>query len=388
MKIVDVSGFYSEFGGGVRSYVHQKFEAAARHGHDLTIIAPGVAHRVESRDGGKIVWVASPPMPFDDNYRLFLGAREVERAIDAECPDVIEGSSTWRGGWIAARSQNSCVKSLVFHQDFVAAYAYTMLDRFLPRSVIDRVFSPYWSYVARLSSHFDITVAGGEWLAKRLSAFGVKNPLAVPLGVESGRFSPENRDVQLRRDLLSRCGISDDGILLLAVGRFHPEKRHEVIVDGFIHAKRKLPNLGLVIVGDGLTRKSVERAARRAGNVCLFGAVSDREEMARIYASADLLVHGSGAETYGMVVAEAIISGLPVIVPDSGGASDFASRSHSAVYATGDGRACGLAVENMLSSAVFKNSRPRNFDYQRISSAEAHFDKLFEIYQALVVERR
>jgi alpha-1,6-mannosyltransferase len=103
LKIVDVSGFYSETGGGVASYVRQKLAFAAREGHEVVVIAPGAHSRVEPRPGGKIVWVASPPMPFDANYRVFFSAAEAWAAIDAEAPDVIEGSSPWRGGWIAGQ---------------------------------------------------------------------------------------------------------------------------------------------------------------------------------------------------------------------------------------------------------------------------------------------
>ena len=86
MKIVDVCGFYSETGGGVRSYVHHKFDAARAAGHELTVIAPGAVTRSESFRGGKIAWVKSPLMPFDANYRRFVGSREVFDVLDAERP--------------------------------------------------------------------------------------------------------------------------------------------------------------------------------------------------------------------------------------------------------------------------------------------------------------
>ncbi len=383
MKIVDVSGFYSEAGGGVRSYVHQKLDAAARFGHDVTIIAPGDRRRIEGRDGGKIVWVPSPPMPFDANYRMFWDAKEATDVLEQEQPDVVEGSSTWRGGWIAGRWPGPAVKSLVFHQDFVAAYAHTLLDSRLSHVAIDRLFASNWRYVARLSRCFDVTIAGGEWLASRLASFGVRNPVAVPLGVERGRFSPDHRDEALRRDLLARCGLGPDGVLLLAVGRFHPEKRHGVIIEAFARARRARGGLGLVLVGDGLRRYAVSKAAVRVGHVHLLGAVSDRELMARLYASADLLVHGSAAETYGLVVAEAICSGLPVVVPDRGGASDFAARARSAVYPTGDAEGCASAIVRLLTADPGAVAAQRDRSGS-VRSAEAHFESLFALYQDLI----
>jgi alpha-1,6-mannosyltransferase len=198
VKIVDVSGFYSQSGGGVRSYVHQKLEAAARLGHDVTIIAPGARDRVEQRNGGKIVWVRAPLMPFDANYRMFWSSKAAVRVLDQEQPDVVEGSSTWRGGWIAGRWSGAALKSLVFHQDFVAAYAHTLLDARLSHPAIDRLFAPTWRYVARLSRHFDVTIAGGEWLAARLVS---TIPSPCRLVSRAGDFPP----ICVMRSCGARC---------------------------------------------------------------------------------------------------------------------------------------------------------------------------------------
>jgi len=65
---------YSPTAGGVRTYVDQKFQAAARLDHSLTVIAPGTENRVEMREGGKLVWVEAPQLPFDRNYRMFWRA--------------------------------------------------------------------------------------------------------------------------------------------------------------------------------------------------------------------------------------------------------------------------------------------------------------------------
>ena len=53
MKIVDVCEFYSPTGGGVRRYINQKLELAARFGHQLTVIAPGAVTRMEKAQIGR-----------------------------------------------------------------------------------------------------------------------------------------------------------------------------------------------------------------------------------------------------------------------------------------------------------------------------------------------
>ncbi len=387
MKIVDVCGFYSETGGGVRSYVHHKLEAAARAGHQLTIIAPGAEDRVQPMLGGKIIWLAGEPMPFDDNYRLFGSSRRVWRVIDGEAPDVLEGSSPWKSGRLAAEWPGRAIRALIFHQDFVAGYPYTALGGLLSLKSIDAVFAAYWRYVRRLSERFDVTVAGGEWLAERLAGFLVHNPVAVPFGVESRRFSPARRDEGLRRALLAACGVPPEGRLLLAVGRFHPEKRQTTLIDAFALARQARGDLGLVLVGDGMHRGAVERRAAGVGQVHLAGAVTDRDQLASIYASADALIHGSAAETYGLVVAEAISSGLAVVTPDAGGAADLARRGRSRTYATGNAKACAAAILDLL-ARLDRGGEGLDPTQSPPGSAEDHFTALFALYQTLIDEPR
>ena len=97
MKIVDVCEFYSPTGGGVRRYVNQKLEFAPRFGHELTIVAPGPETRMETVGGSTIAWIKSPYLPFVRNYRMFWGAADVCRILDRLAPDLVEGSSPWRG---------------------------------------------------------------------------------------------------------------------------------------------------------------------------------------------------------------------------------------------------------------------------------------------------
>ena len=118
----------------------------------------------------------------------------------------------------------------------------------------------------------------------------------------------------------------------------------------------------------------------------MAGPVKDRARLAAIYASADLLVHGSGAETYGLVVAEAITSGLPVVTPDTGGAADLAKRGVSATYATGDASACAEAICSLL--AAKEAGRHPACDLAPPSSADTHFTQLFDLYGRLIESKR
>jgi len=391
LKVVDVAEFYAELGGGVRTYIHQKLAAAKRLNVDVSIIAPGPEDKEEIVEGGKILWVKGPPMPFDPRYYVLWNERKVHRLLDREAPDIVEGSSPWSGGWFAARWKGAIAKrakeTFIFHQDPVAVYPQTFLGASLGPERVDSLFRPYWGYLRRLSARYDATIVAGQWLADRLESFDVKRPIAVPFGIDKARFSPSFRDDQIKRDWLTRCGIPAQlqagAPLWVAISRFHPEKRLGTMLDAFARASAHRP-MGLVIIGDGPLRKWVERRADSIPGVILTGFVKDRELVAKTLASADGFLHGSAAETYGLVVAEAICSGLPLVVPTLGGAADLADDSYAETYPAGDTDACAAAMTKLL-------TRPRELMQRALSEAAAsrvgtmedHFTRLFEVYRGL-----
>jgi alpha-1,6-mannosyltransferase len=387
VKIVDVSEFYSPTGGGVRNYVDRKFKAAAKHGHVLSVIAPGTENRVEPREGGKLIWVATPQLPFDENYRMFWGAAAVQQVIDGEAPDVVEGSSPWRGGWIAAGWQGKAVKMLFMHADPVAVYPQTLLSGILKPAAIDKLFGWYWAYLRRLNACFDGCIVAGAWLAERFAAHGLRNLEVVPFGVETKWFRPGLRDEALRVAMLEKCGLGPEAALLVNIGRHHPEKRVGTAIAAAAKAGQSRP-VGLYVIGDGFIRGSIEAKAAREAHVHMAGWVGDRETLAGMLASADALLHCSSAETYGFVVAEALCCGTPVIVPDKGGAGDLAGEGYARTYPPGDAEGAAKAVLDLLAKDRAGLSRAALEAGKRIGDIEGHFDKLFAVYEEAVGRKR
>lgn len=382
MKIADITEFYSEHGGGVRTYVTQKLEASARFGHETVIVAPGPADREEVRPGGKIVWVRAPVLPVDRRYHIFTHARAVWDVLDREQPDVVEGSSPWRGGWIAAGWRGKATKILVMHADPVAVYPHTLLGRVMNEAQIDRLFGWFWSYLRRLNMGFHATVVAGDWLARRFAGFGLQGLAVVPFGVDRAVFTPAARDPAVRAEMLKACGL-DSGKVLLAVGRHHPEKRLGVLIDAAAQAGRMLPT-GLFIIGDGPTRALVERHAARHAHIHIAGQVNDRRKVAAYMASADGFLHGSASETYGLAVAEALCCGTPIVVPTTGGAGDFADGACGESYRAGDvAAAAGAAVRLLTRDRDTLSRAALDLAQQRIGHAETHFERLFGLYEDL-----
>lgn len=383
MRIVDVCAFYSPSGGGVRTYVEAKLKAAPRLGHELVVIVPG-AHEEVSRvgPGAFVASVPSPRLPVDGRYRYFDDERALHRALDFWQPDHIEASSPWSSATMVGRWQGSATRSLFMHSDPLAAYAYRWLGGIAPIGMIDRWFDWFWKHLRGLGRMFDAVVCANGDLANRLTAGGVPNAETVRLGVEAGLFSPARRSRSLRAAALEALGLDEDGILLLGLGRFSAEKRWDMVVQAAGECGRKLP-VGLLLVGDGPKRHKLEIIAGRYPSVAVLPRIDDREELARLLASADALVHGCESETFCLAAAEARASGIPLIVPDRGAAIDQLVPGAGLSYRAGRERSLEQAIAGFIG---------RGPELQRAAAARAshvrtmhdHFVELFARYEQLV----
>lgn len=386
MRIVDVAEFYSPTGGGVRSYIDRKFEAAAEAGHELYVVVPAANDGFEPRDAGGVVLVRSPQLPFDPNYHMFWHAAPVHRCLDELRPDLVEASSPWRGAWIVAQWPSATPRAMFFHADPVASYPHRWLSPFLARDRIDQLFEWFWAYLRRLAGRFDSVVVGGDWLALRLDIQGVEAVRSIPLGIDRGVFSPTARDHRLRAELLDACSLPESANLILGVGRFHAEKRWPMVISAASAVGREIP-LGLVIVGDGVDRARVRHAAEGEPHVHLMPPIRDRKSLAALLASGDALLHGCESETFGLVPAEALASGLPLIVPDRGGCAHLAHPSFAETYRAGDTPAATDATRRLLvrdqpvlKAAALEAAAQVRGDFE-------HFEGLFQHYGILAQSR-
>jgi alpha-1,6-mannosyltransferase len=388
MKIIDVAEFYAPRGGGVRTYIDLKLRAARAYGHELVVVAPGSEDRQEQRESGRIVWVASPRLPPDPRYRLLVREAAVHAILDREAPDVIEASSPWTGAWIAARyrpkSGRAVHKSLVYHHDPVAVYPQTWLGARFGAERVDSWCGGYWRYLQRLSGHFDLTLVSGAWLARRLAQHGVKNSKAVPFGVDKAVFEAAQPDLDLRRELLRRAGAPEHAALLVCVSRLHPEKRLGTLMAAVAELQRAGRPVALVVYGDGPLARHYQKRARGLP-IHFAGLTRDRQQLASALASSDALVHGSSAETFGLVVAEALCAGLPIVVPDAGGALEFSGGAHAQSYRAGDALDCAAAIRRVLShDREALRAASRGASETRVLSHHQHWQRLFDTYMALV----
>lgn len=385
MRVVDVAEFYAPNGGGVRTYIDRKFVAAAAAGHELFVIAPGPRDGFDPRPGGGVIWVRAPGLPFDANYWMFWDAAPVHAHLDRLKPDLVEASSPWRGAWIVAKWPGSAPRTMFVHADPVASYPQRWLAPHVSPDRVDRLCESFWAYHRGLAAHFDSSVAGSAWLGRRLQAQGIGPVETIRLGADTSAFSPALRDPQVHARLRADLGLPDGGRVLLGVGRHHAQKRWPMIIAAVAAAAADVP-VGLIVLGDGLDRARIERAARAHPHVRLMAPSRDRQFVATLFASVDALIHGSESETFGLVAAEALASGLPVILPDRGACPELAPPSVSETYRSADARSATAAIRRLFArdQAALRAEAARAAT--EVRGDAQHYAELFELYGRIVHE--
>lgn len=379
MRIVDICAFYTPHGGGVRTYVERKLTTLPALGHEVVVIAPGKHNSVVRRGPGAVmVTVASPALPVDKRYHYFADRAAIHDALDAWRPDFVEASSPWSSATKVAEWQGSAPRSLVMHADPLSSYAYRWLGPLASQQRIDRVFDRFWKHLRELDAAFDIVVSPGASLTRRLAEGGLEKVQSVPLGVEPGIFSPRRARPEMRQELLDRLMLPEDGLILIGLGRFSAEKRWPMVVRAVASAARRRP-VGLLLIGAGGQEEKIAKEAGLSSHVEVSPPIRDRLELATLIASADAMVHGCESETFCLVASEARASGLPLIVPDRGGAFDQLGVGGGLAYRSSNGTSLRDAIMRMYDTPEAFVGRARAS--AGVRTMDEHFADLIERYE-------
>jgi glycosyltransferase involved in cell wall biosynthesis len=187
------------------------------------------------------------------------------------------------------------------------------------------------------------------------------------------------------------AGGTGAGEALLCVGAVTSEKGHDILLEALESISALSWNCTCV---GSLDRDPafVESLRRRTLDLGLGGRVSfpgprTGDELDRTYASADLLVHASRAETYSLVVTEALARGLPVIAADVGGLAEALGEGADGtrpglLVAPEDPVALGDALSAWLSDIELR-TRLRRAAAERRQSLPSWSTTASEVAQAL-----
>jgi glycosyltransferase involved in cell wall biosynthesis len=179
-----------------------------------------------------------------------------------------------------------------------------------------------WAALRRFHRPSGAVMAATPALADELRERGFRNVALWPRGVDTHLFHPRVADLGLPRPVF------------LSVGRVAVEKNLEAFLSLDLPGSK-------VVVGDGPARASLQR---KYPDVIFLGAMTG-ETLARAYAAADVFVFPSRTDTYGLVLLEALASGVPVAAFPAPGPRDVIGAAPVGVLDEDLRRACLEALK-------------------------------------------
>lgn len=316
MKICDLTQFYSPVSGGVKRYVHEKVRYLHAHTDDEhLLIIPGERDERTVEGRATVYTLRSPLLSRTSRYRAILRLGAIERILESERPDVIESGDPYQVAWKAVASGRALGIPVIgfYHSHFPEAYLRTAA-RFFGQTVTELVMDASRHYVCSLYNRFHRTLVPSPALGRLLADWGVNNTEHLDLGVDTEMFRPDPADAGERERTRAELQIPRGCTLLLYVGRLAQEKNTRTLFDAFEQLHEAHPTRWhLLVVGDGLQRRSVRALQAATGQVTWLGSCVDRQSLARIYRCADCFVHPGLQETFGLVTLESQACGTPVV---------------------------------------------------------------------------
>ncbi len=200
-----------------------------------------------------------------------------------------------------------------FHVLPIIANYQTDLPGYARRYGMSFLSNPIKATLRGLHNNSHLTLAPTHSVIRQLEEWGFERLRLWGRGVDADRFNPAFRNSQMRTRLLN--GHPEESLLVLYVGRLAIEKNLDLL-DEVVETE----GVAVAVVGDGENRTALEE--RWGDRVCFTGYLFD-DDLAAAYASADVFAFTGTNETFGQVVTEAMASGLPALVPNSGGVVDL-----------------------------------------------------------------
>ncbi len=352
----------------------------------MLLVRPGSRTRVLEDGSLRIVELAKSGLclPLDMGLKFDLlvwrQAEFLKQELRAFAPDLVHITGPGDIGMLSARAAHSFrvpKAPLVaswhtnLHQ-YARLRAGWLLNRLpcpMARSLGERIENDALRAAGRFYRSARMTLAPNREILERLLECTKRPGAVMPHGVDTGLFRPP---------AVPRCGAP---LTLGYVGRLTPEKNVRLLAD--IAARLPEPvreRVRFLVVGDGSERAWLESALPNAR----FTGVLSGEKLAEAYRAMDLFLFPSRSDTFGLVVLEAMATGLPVVsfrlsgpgCAVSNGVTGFTCPDEDSFHKAVTELATQAALRRQFSAAAREHAETFGWDWV--------FESILESYRSVL----
>jgi glycosyltransferase involved in cell wall biosynthesis len=264
------------------------------------------------------------PIPRYPQLKLGLPSKKaLIKAWSTRRPDLVHIATEGPLSWSALQAAH--VLRLPVTSDFR-----TNFHSYCQHYGVGWLTKPIVAYLRKFHNRTAFTMVPTTEMKHQLEGFGFKNLKVVARGIDTQLFHPNKRSDVMRQS----WHVTPETMVLLSVGRLAAEKNLDLTIRTYQALKAAGRDVKMVFAGDGPMRAVIEAKCPDA----LFVGMCTHEQLATLYASADLLLFPSLTETFGNVTLESLACATPVLAFDCAAAGEFITHKTNGWLAPCDDR--------------------------------------------------
>jgi glycosyltransferase involved in cell wall biosynthesis len=320
MKIAYISQAYPPFVSGASMMLERLVDGMAKRGHTVLVMAPsdrGYAYtktyknlkivRLNSIRNPKRAYQKFAPWSFNMiNYQLKTFKPDIIHTHDVLTLGIF--------GLIVGKRLNIPVIATLHQLPWFVSMYLPDLPGLKPS-----VENLLWGYGRILNKSYQAMIVPTETISRTVYSQGGFRPIVISNGIDCHQFSPVMDNPSKQEYLWEKYGLVPELPIILHVGRLDIDKNVGVVIKAAAGVMARIP-AQLLVVGDGECRERLMEFSRQLGisKHCHFpGFVAMNTDLPDLYRIATVFTTASEIETQGLVLLEAMASGLPVVAVDA-----------------------------------------------------------------------
>ena len=310
MNILMMTNTYKPILGGLEKSVESFAQEFRKRGHRVIIVAPAIDGMVEEEDVLRIP--AAQHFNHSDFSVQLPIPNGLETMLNDFAPHIVHSQHPFLIGDTALRVASKFNVPLVFtHHTLYEENVHYVPgnEEALKRFVIE--LSTGYANLA------DQVFAPSESVMKLMRERGVESPVdVVPTGIDVNKFLTGDR-----KEFRAQFNIPENAFVVGHIGRLAIEKNLEFVTKAAAQFLIKYPDAFFLIGGTGPSQELLTEMLNEAGlakQYCFTGNLKGKE-LVNAYHAMDVFIFASKSETQGLVVAEAMACGIPVVALDAPG---------------------------------------------------------------------
>lgn len=417
MRIAITSDLYYPMTNGVAVFAHNLAKGLAKQGHEVLVLCPsftGRQHR-EKREGVTTFYLRSIRFPFYPDQinevpegKEFLGMPlprlayrhglwitvdpypTMKKVLNRFRPDVIHNQTAEMIAFAARRYAKKYDVPMVSTGHAYPDNITSQLKILKPiKRPLDAILRTYMASFLKHSEYATMPteMAIDDLVPKKRKHFKVPvEPLSN--GVDLAKFGPGKAQDRIYR----KYHLPKDKPLVLYVGRVDPEKSLSNVVSAFAGVLDVIPEVKLVIVGDGTDRRHLQDLAQALGiekSVYFPGRIYPPDIM-EVYRAATLFATASETETQGIVLIEAAATGLPLVAVDAGAVRELCQHKRNGILChPGDVAEMTDAMMKLLKNPeLCERYGKESLEVAKMHDLNRTLQRFVEIYQEAIQLKR